>query len=86
MFSLPHLLHGCFFHMQNDFEYVISRGNEKSQFEMVKKQGVWALHFKRRLKHPGTFNVIIDSHPVNFISNDTWEKPLSLRLRLVVTQ
>jgi len=53
---------------------------------MVKKQGVWALHFKQRLKQPGTFDILIDSHPTNSISNDSWEKPLSLRLRLVVTQ
>ncbi|XP_069699509.1 fibrillin-2-like isoform X2 [Periplaneta americana] len=73
--------------VKNDFEYVISRGNENGQFEMVKKHGVWALHFKRRLKHPGTFDLIIDSHPIKYVSsNDTWEKPLSLRLRLVVTQ
>jgi hypothetical protein len=65
---------------------VISRGNENGQFEMVKKHGVWALHFKRRLKHPKTYDLIIDSDPINFVSNDIWEKPLSLRLRLVVMQ
>lgn len=71
---------------QNDFEYIISKGNDGGHFEMVKKHGIWALHFRRRLKHPGTFDLEIDSHPVGYARNDIWEKPLSLRVRIIVTQ
>nr|CAD7591987.1 unnamed protein product [Timema genevievae] len=74
---------------RNDFEYIISIGNTRGQFEMVKKHGVWALHFRRRLKHTGIFDLEIDSRPIghnNTISNDSWEKPLSLRVRIIVTE
>ncbi|XP_066993764.2 fibrillin-2 [Anabrus simplex] len=72
--------------IKNDFEYIISHGNKEGIFEMVKKHGIWALHFKRRLKHPGLFDLEIDSHPAKFMKNDIWEKPLSLRVRIIVTQ
>nr|CAD7423795.1 unnamed protein product [Timema monikensis] len=75
--------------IKNDFEYIISLGNTHGQFEMVKKHGVWALHFRRRLKHTGIFDLEIDSRPIghnNTISNDSWEKPLSLRVRIIVTE
>lgn len=70
------------FGFQSTFEYRIAKGNEQNQFEMVKKHGVWALHFRKRLKHPGDFQLEIDGGPVDKLENDTWEKPLTLRVRL----
>lgn len=75
----------CF---QNDFTYVITRGNQHDQFEMVKKHGIWALHFRKRLKQEGTFQLEIDGRPTGTANtnNEVWEKPLQLRVKIVVTQ
>lgn len=70
---------------QSNFDYRIVKGNEQNQFEMVKKHGVWALHFRRRLKQPGGFELEIDGHPVEKLENDTWEKPLTLRVHINAT-
>ncbi|KAG8223124.1 hypothetical protein J437_LFUL000545 [Ladona fulva] len=84
-------------HRRGDFHYVITHGNEKGLFEMVKKHGVWALHFRQRLKHPGTFDLEIEGRMKHHgeknsdvvssweEKNSVWEKPLELRIRLVVT-
>ncbi len=74
---------------QRDVEYMIVRGNENGKFELVKKHGVWALHFRRRLKHPGAFDLLVHGRPVNSDngSNDvSYDKPLTLRVRLIVTE
>lgn len=71
-------------------EYTIAQGNETNKFELIKKNGVWALHFRRRLKQQGAFDIIIHGRPTNTssakIQNETYEKPLTLRVRLVVTE
>uniref|UniRef100_A0A8D8VCE1 Fibrillin-1 n=1 Tax=Cacopsylla melanoneura TaxID=428564 RepID=A0A8D8VCE1_9HEMI len=57
--------------IKNDFEYFIEKGNEANQFEMNKRHGVWRLHFRKRIKHPGVFYLIINSH---LIQNTTREQ------------
>lgn len=37
------------------------RGNEGNQFEMIKKRGIWSLHFRRRLKEPADFKLEIQA-------------------------
>lgn len=76
------------FLLQSEMEYTIARGNETNKFELVKKHGVWALHFKRRLKHHGAFDIVIHGRAINTADgqNETYEKPLTLRVRLVVTE
>ncbi|XP_018574078.1 fibrillin-2-like [Anoplophora glabripennis] len=68
--------------------YTIVRGNENNKFELVKKHGVWALHFRRRLKEPGAFDLVIHGRPEDASSaeNGIYEKPLTLRVRIVVTE
>lgn len=68
--------------------YVIVKGNENNKFELTKKHGIWALHFKRRLKEPGAFDLTIHGRPVNAtaMENDLYEKPLTLRVRIVVEE
>ncbi|KAK3920598.1 Fibrillin-1 [Frankliniella fusca] len=41
--------------IKNDFAYKIKHGNERGLFELIRKHGVWALHFRHRLKTSGTF-------------------------------
>lgn len=68
-------------------EYMIVKGNENGKFELIKRHGVWALHFKRRLKHPGAFDLLIHGRPVKSDNEDNlYEKPLTLRVRLLVTE
>lgn len=70
-------------------EYTIARGNDNKKFELVKKHGIWALHFRRRLKKEGAFDIVIHGRSTNGTSkttNETWQKPLTLRVRLVVTE
>lgn len=66
--------------------YTIVEGNEHRKFELIKKHGVWALHFKRRLKKADTFNLVIHGRPENVSSseNDVYGKPLTLRIRIIV--
>lgn len=72
--------------LQKNFEYKISKGNEHNHFEMTKKQGVWTLHFKKKLKHPGSFVLEIEGKPVNGSSeNEVWERPLYLGIHIKVT-
>lgn len=72
--------------LQKNFEYKISKGNEHNQFEMVKKHGVWALHFRKRLKEAGAFDLEIDGRPIDSKSeNEVWQRPLQLRVHLQVT-
>lgn len=76
---------------QRNVEYTIVKGNEQNKFELIKKHGVWALHFKRRLREPDNFELIIYGRPANEearidFENDIYEKPLTLRVRLNVTE
>lgn len=70
--------------------YDIIRGNEKKKFALVQKHGIWILHFKRRLKKPGVFDLYIHGEPKEFEETNkitevaTFEQPLNLHLRLVV--
>lgn len=68
--------------------YTIVKGNENNKFELVKKHGVWALHFRKRLKQPGAFDLVIHGRPEDGSSseNKIYEKPLTLRVRIVVTE
>lgn len=68
---------------------MIVKGNENGKFELIKKHDVWGLHFRRRLKHPGSFDLLIHGRPLkNPDNNDlvNYEKPLTLRVRLLVTE
>lgn len=69
-------------------EYTIVKGNEQNKFELINKHGVWALHFKRRLKQPGTFDLIIHGNSVNsnLSDNEVYEKPLTLKVKLIVVE
>ncbi|XP_054288254.1 fibrillin-2-like [Macrosteles quadrilineatus] len=72
--------------IKNDFEYSITKGNEGGQFEMVQKHGIWALHFRKRLKHPGTFPLEITGRRTNRESSkDGWEAPLVLHATIIVS-
>lgn len=70
--------------VKNDFMYVIKHGNEDGVFELIRKHGVWALHFKHRLKTPGIFYVEVEGRPTVAQQNRDWEKPLTLRLKITV--
>ncbi|XP_046415905.1 fibrillin-2-like isoform X1 [Neodiprion fabricii] len=71
-----------------DIEYTVTRGNDKNQFEIVKRHGVWALHFRKRMKSAGHFLVEIHGRPANgsIGENEIWEKPLTFRVHLIVTK
>lgn len=71
-----------------EVEYKIARGNKNNQFEIVKEHGIWALHFRSRLKKPGQFRLVIHGRPKNGIAaeNEVWERPLTFRVHLVVTE
>lgn len=71
-----------------DMEYTIVRGNKHENFEIAKDHGIWALHFRSRLKKPGEFRVVIHGRPRNGITaeNEIWEKPLTFRIHLIVTE
>ncbi|KAF6210291.1 hypothetical protein GE061_013395 [Apolygus lucorum] len=73
----------------DDFDYQITKGNENNMFELVKKHGVWSLHFRRRLKTPGaTFHLEITATPTWKANNQKLrvERPLVLHIRLIVLQ
>lgn len=74
--------------MQRDVEYTITKGNENKKFQLIKKYGVWALHFKRRLKRSGTFDLTIHGKPADLEDkvSDLYEKPLTLRIKLNVIE
>lgn len=76
------------FLFQRDMDYKIVQGNESNKFQLIKKYGVWALHFKRRLKHPDAFDLTIHGRPTDSQDyiNDVYEKPLALRLKLNVLE
>lgn len=71
--------------------YVIVKGNEENKLELIKQHAVWALHFRRRLKHPSVFDVVIHGKPADAynktnIENEVYEKPLTLRIKIIVTE
>lgn len=70
--------------------YTIASGNEDNRFELGKQHGVWALHFRKRIKQPSTFNVILHGRTadatVKNSENETYEKPLILGLRIIVIE
>lgn len=71
--------------------YTIAKGNEERKFELIKKHDIWALHFRRRLRETGAFDLIIHGRPDTSFNkhaadNDIYEKPLTLRVRIVVTE
>jgi len=67
-------------------EYVIQRGNEDNLFELDRKYGVWTLNFRHRITTPETFYLDIESKSLQSRENSTWEKPLVLRIKLIVTE
>lgn len=68
--------------------YTIVKGNESKKFELIKKHDIWALHFKRRLKQSGVFELVIHGRPENSTTNpnELYEKPLTLRVRIIVEE
>lgn len=68
--------------------YKIVGGNEDKRLELLKQNGVWVLHFRRRLKAPDVFYLIIHGKTVknDQLENSTYEKPLILRIKLIVTE
>lgn len=75
-------------HFQNtDIVYRITKGNELKKFGLVKRHGVWSLHFRQRLKSPEIFLLEIEGRiPRLQAINGTYEKPLKLFINLEVTQ
>ncbi|XP_017775669.1 PREDICTED: fibrillin-2-like [Nicrophorus vespilloides] len=74
-----------------EMDYKIVEGTDTKKFELLKKNGVWGLHFRRRLKHPGKFDIVIHGRPADLqakrhFENDLYEKPLTLRVRLNVVE
>lgn len=70
-----------------DVNYTITRGNSDGHFEIVREHGVSALHFRHRLKNPGEFRLVIHGRPKNTTAMRTeWEKPLTFKVRLIVTE
>lgn len=70
-----------------DIVYRITKGNELKKFGLVKRHGVWSLHFRKRLKNPETFLLEIEGRiPRLQATNGTYEKPLKLFINLEVTQ
>lgn len=67
---------------------MIVKGNENNKFELKKSHGVWALHFRRRLKHPEVFDLMIHGRPIDTSSDDEekYEKPLTLSVRITVVE
>ncbi|XP_065169457.1 fibrillin-2-like [Atheta coriaria] len=96
--------------VKKEMEYKLVKGTDLHKFELLKKNGVWALHFKRRLKHPGKFDIVIHGRPIrdadkedvtpspedsavttttqsnDAIENVAYEKPLTLKVRLIVIE
>ncbi|CAH0559244.1 unnamed protein product [Brassicogethes aeneus] len=75
--------------VKREMLYNIVKGNETNKFELKKNHGVWALHFKRRLKKPETFDLLIHGKPVDkHVSEekDLYEKPLTLSVRISVVE
>lgn len=68
--------------------YGIVQGNESNKFELLKKHGVWTLHFRRRLKNPETFDLTIHGRPENNTNTEdtVYEKPLILKVRIIVEE
>lgn len=73
---------------EEEMEYTIVKGNKTEQFEIAEDHGIWALHFRSRLKKPGQFHIVVHGHPRNGITaeNEVWEKPLTFRVHLIVTE
>lgn len=71
-----------------NMEYTIIKGNDDNHFEIVNEHGISALHFRNRLKEPGQFRLMIHGRPRNGISeeNEVWERPLTFRVHLIVTE
>nr|XP_018912347.1 PREDICTED: fibrillin-2-like [Bemisia tabaci]XP_018912348.1 PREDICTED: fibrillin-2-like [Bemisia tabaci] len=69
--------------IKNDFHYEIVDGNEEGILKLHKKHGVWTLHFKHRLKEPATFLITIKGEP-NRPLKVSWEKPLILKIKIIV--
>lgn len=70
--------------------YKIVSGNDDKRLELVKQNGVWALHFRRRLKSPEVFDLVIHGTSIknsqSEMENSTYEKSLILRIKLVVIE
>ncbi|XP_018328225.1 fibrillin-2 isoform X2 [Agrilus planipennis] len=77
--------------VKHNTEYSIVKGNEKGKLQLLKSYGTWSLMFKRRLKHPEQFHLIIHGKRTSVQNNETvenelYERPLYLRVRLIVTK
>ncbi|XP_072384771.1 fibrillin-1-like [Diabrotica undecimpunctata] len=73
--------------VKTEMIYKIVKGNEEKKFELIKKHGVWALHFRKRLKQPGEFELIIHGKPqIVILEAESYDKPLTLKVKIVVTE
>lgn len=77
--------------LQTNMTYVIVKGNEDNKLELIKQHAIWALHFRRRLKQPSVFDLVIHGRPADSLDkrsseNDVYEKPLVLRVKIIVTE
>lgn len=70
--------------LQDHFEYDIVDGNEENLFEMVERRGVWALHFRQRLKQPGKFRLHIIGKPIDVDSTGLTPEQFDVYVNLYV--
>lgn len=68
--------------------YTIAHGDKENHFEIVKEYGVWALHFRNRLKEPGHFRLAIHGRSRDNATeeNEVWQRPLTFKVHLIVTE
>lgn len=71
-----------------DMEYRIARGNDDDYFEIRNEYGIWALHFRSRLKEPGQFRLVIHGRSRNGTTEEyeVWERPLTFKVHVIVTE
>lgn len=70
--------------------YNIAEEKDRSKFELTEKNGIWSLYFKKRVKEPSEYNLILYGKPVvdpEFrYPKEAYAKSFSLWLRIVVTE
>jgi len=68
--------------VKTGYEYSIIHGNQKNKFHLEKKNGVWVLYFKKRVKSPKIFHLEIRGEPEDKTTNTI----LILHIKLVVKE
>ena len=67
-------------------KYKIVSGDGENRFQLVVRRGIAELHFRKRLKKVGTFDLEIQGHPKRRMKQRGIDvEPFHLNLRLIVT-